>query len=393
MATRAHCANEEAEQNRNARLGRAQRCVVYSRESPEGTSCLYRYPNTTDDHFGLKHPPLHAATHESAALHVQVSIPTLGLRNYLFETVESVLAAVKDGVNQGALPHTSVAILSNGPSDSETRRAFIRQFVQGSAQSVGVALITTGVLGKPNALNILHQHAAAQGVDHLVFMDDDIRIQGGGLQKICQRLATGDPMFLGAQTLPERPPSDCSVEADIYHMTSVKRRMMGFPVPIGRFMALPTTLFPTITDFHSYDDVYLSAFFMIHKVKQEVVSDVGVTYPVSSSLYQFLRRRRRIAHSDAAILKLLPDPFAERFRDLAIKPPRVNFPRPTDTAWLAIAAELDNFAARTVFRNHPAVSLNETDLSSKSNDTNHRHGEREQVLRAELIRLKQSLGV
>lgn len=349
------------------RLGRPQRCRVYDKTNPAGIALDYQDPKEDADHFCIEGSINRSIGKCASPSAIQVSIATLGLRPYLLRTIDHILESLRNDfspLDPANLP--SVVVVSNGSqADRSAQEEFLERFICSENCNIRVTLICTDTAGKSNAVNIAHQHATRGNAQRLIYIDDDLRVLPGTLARIHRELADGLPQFLGLATTPCQPNAVNSIETDIYSMTIAKRRSMGWPAPIGRFYAMPTSMFPTITRFDVYDDVFLSAAFMMNDVPQSVVTDIQGVYKPSSSLFEFLKRKRRIKRSDAKIVLALPEDVRRQFLESIIAPtPSVQLSK-IDKSWIEVSRLLSEYAERICAFGEEEPSLNETDLSSK----------------------------
>ncbi|MBI2768368.1 MAG: glycosyltransferase [Burkholderiales bacterium] len=320
---------------------------------------------------------------------VHICIPTRNLEAYVIETVERVAAALDVDVEElGADPRLfRIVVLSNGSLNRENLEKFVERFHFATNVGLPVTLIHTETPGKSNALNLLSEFARLFGAGQLFFIDDDVQVAPGVISHLYRLLASGSAAFLGVPTRPV-PASQITSTADaIYRMTVVKRKLMGFPMPIGRFMALPVAIFPVINDYSVNDDVFLSAHFFTRGIPQRVLAVDGVSYPTSGSLFEFVKRKRRIATSDERVVSLVPVEARSAFYKACIRPDPVGRLTDEDNAWRRIEDELYGFATRHLLAND--VDLTETDLSSKPGRRALRSSDGpEEILERELDRLK-----
>jgi hypothetical protein len=324
-------------------------------------------------------------------LRVNLCIPTRNLESYIVETLEALGQTLRtdlEDLRKLSLV-LNVVVLSNGKLPPENLDLFLNRLLCNGSFPVALTLIHTSKPGKSNALNLLHWFATATGVGQLVFIDDDVKVAPGVLPRLCRRLASRLPAFLGVPTIPVLPHPATQTSIDIYCMSIAKRNGMGFPMPIGRFMALPTVIYPGIDDNSVNDDVFLSAHFFHTGVPQEVLDLKGVTYNVSSSLSEFIKRKRRISTSDLRIVGLVPDALRSAYYKACIAPDPVATYTDVDRVWRRIENDLYEFATLRLFPVGSEADLTETDLSTKPS-FGYQHSSRgwEEVLHRELTRLK-----
>lgn len=342
--------------------------MLYDHETPLGRSYDFRSPDLNADHFGRIHPlpenprPTAALPHE-----VQISVPTLGLHPYVLDSIENLITAIAQDFHQsdpGLLP--TIAVVSNGPASQADLTAFLDRFLAAPQNRPKVTLIRTRVLSKSNAVNLLHQNALRSGAKIMICLDDDLLLGAGVLARLYGELAGGYPRFVGIASIPTAPQTQSKVKQDIYSMTIAKRNVMGWPAPIGRLNGMPTAIYPTITRYDLYDDVFLSAFFYVHGIDQYVIPGIHTFYRSSKSLYEYTRRCRRIESSDRRILEALPQSFAASYRNFAIRPLPLKSASSADLAWIEISRRLLRHAKDSGCFAVDSLSLDETDLSSKA---------------------------
>lgn len=377
------------------RLSDPQYCTLYSRLSSNGVPITLRSPDFQADHFctGVS-PSILSRTASASPNELQISVPTLGLRPYLVGFLERLTATIAlDFSTYGDAALPTIVVASNGPSDPATLRRIIDEFIVSKKHRVQLSLIRTETPGKSNAVNLLHQFASTQTTNLLVYVDDDVEIAPGALQKAYQELRDGSPRFIGFRSSPLQPTSDGRVHHDVFNMTVAKRRLMGWPAPIGRFNAMPLSIFPTITRFDFYDDVYLSAFFFINNVPQYVLEHDDSKYKCSNSLYEFVKRTWRVQFSDERVVQYIPPPHRDVFVKRMIRPPHSPFATDMDKAWSRVTTHLVEFAANHGFLEESDSCLNETDPTSKCGEPSSFDGRKNSVLRDELERLKGIFGL
>lgn len=374
-----------------SRLAGIQSCVVYNEQSRDGMFKAFRDPDFDAEHFCVVTARDSAAPNRKIAPeNVQVSVPTLGLKLYAVTTLERIIDQIEADFKHWSperLP--KLVVVSNGNEERSALRHFQLELLD-KKRNVAVTLICTPVSSKSNAVNLLHQHALDAGAQIMICIDDDVVASDGAFLRLYEELSDGSPRFVGVRSEPnEKTPSN-PVEADIVSMTLAKRRAMGWPAPIGRFNGFPVSVYPTITSFEVYDDVFLSAFFMINDIPQYVLNDITSTYKSSSSLFEFVKRTRRIARSDERILSLVPQEHRDRLNAFAINPKYREAVSAADHAWLQISKSLLSFAENNRMFEPGVWSLDETDLSSKGNHNHNPNPEAEMALVHELARLKSS---
>jgi hypothetical protein len=222
----------------------------------------------------------------------------------------------------------------------------------------------------------------------LINLDDDIRLSPGALSALHRELADGRPKFVGLPTVPIQKGKAGPVERDIFNMIAAKRRLMGWPAPIGRINALTTSIFPTITNFEAGDDVFLSAFFFINRIPQYVISGPPITYNPPSSLFEYVRRTLRIRDSDRRIVELLPIEWRLPYLQDIIRPTPLQSASADDARWLELSNKLLSYAEGADLFSGRAPTLEETDLSSKDGQQETFKSDNEIELELELARLK-----
>lgn len=377
------------------RLAEPQRCQIYDRANPDGYAFNYQSPDVNADHFCVAEGNI--ATPSFVKIppsQIQLSIPTLGLRPYLIPSICNIIKAIQNDFSEAdgsELP--SIVVLSNGTEDRSVLSQFVSKFMRSEEISINITLICTEIYGKSNALNILHQHSVKNSSQILVFIDDDLRVLPGMLSRIYNELIDGLPRFVGIKSIPDGSELNKPIDRDIFNMIIAKRRAMGWPAPIGRFNAMPVSIFPTITRFDVYDDVFLSAFFMINKVPQYVLKNAQALYKSSTSIFEFIKRKRRIKRSDEGIIRILPYQFQNQYLDYAIKPKTSELLSEIDEAWLNISELLLAFAEKHAIFDDEQQSLDETDLSTKSGLQMQLKSTHDSTLYQELKRLKLVFGL
>ncbi len=373
------------------RLSKTQKCTVYDKNNPRGLKLNYNSSDFNSDHFCyFNYKKSDSDQGQISPDQIQISIPTLGLRPYIVDFIKNVVNVIKSDFyseDRSILP--SIVVLSNGTEERPILKSFVEEFISTKNPTVETTLICTNVAGKSNAVNILHQHAVKQSAKIMICIDDDVLLPQNALNSLYRELLDGSPKFIGLTSIPDKSNILKPIERDIFNMTRAKRRSMGWPAPIGRINALPVSLYPTITCMDMYDDVFLSAFFFINKVPQYVLKEPAVLYPTSSSLYEFIKRKRRIKKSDITIIEALPKEYQQKYFEYAISPKVSETLSKEDKSWLKISDLLLKYAENIDLFSDSKVSLDETDLSSKRGFQESFTSKCDKILMDELSRLKE----
>ncbi|HCY37865.1 MAG: hypothetical protein DKM50_02920 [Candidatus Margulisiibacteriota bacterium] len=242
---------------------------------------------------------------------IQVFVPTYNSETYLLRNISDIYSSLLFE-KRNYLKDFDINLLVgiNGKIDYKTIEslsAFIRshKYLQ---QMVSMSVFHSDAQGKINAMNIAHQIALENNRGYLLFVDDDVSIKQRAISNIINDIHYSPQYSLigGYPVLNPCNETLTPLERSFYMMSSLKRSLTGYSLPMGRLMGLRTESYPVIPVDFVADDVFLNGYFLHHKLPMYNERKAPVEFYGSSSFYMWLMRSNRIASSDDQVINTLP---------------------------------------------------------------------------------------